>query len=174
MLELRVNTKPVAEKGRGHRTRRGVWVVRGLMAVTVGLLAWGASAWWYRSSLAEARRAVARGRFADARPRLARLVNWWPSGGEAELLLGVCEQELGRLDAALAAWARIPPTSPLAEEAALRRGEVEMDRGRLAVAEAVFQTALGRPGPRGTEVRHDLVQLLWRQGRIDEARVLIE
>jgi tetratricopeptide (TPR) repeat protein len=129
---------------------------------------------WYRSNLAEAQRAVAAGRFAAAQARLARLAAWWPGQAEVELLLGVCEQGTGRTGAAVAAWSRIPPASPLAEEAALKRGEAEMDRGRLAEAEAVFQAALTRPGPRSVEVRHDLMQLFWQQGRLDEARRLIE
>ena len=150
-----------------------MWRVTGWL-VGVGVLACGASLWWYESSLAEARRAVAAGRFADARPRLARLASWWPGRADVEFSLGVCEQATGRLDAAIAAWSRIPPSSKLAEDAALKRGEAEMDRGRLVEAEAVFQAALRRPGPRAVEIRHDLMQLFWQQGRLDEARALIE
>ena len=49
-----------------------------------------------------------------------------------------------------------------------------MDRGRLVEAETVFQAALRRPGPLAVEIRHDLMQLFWQEGRLDEARVLIE
>jgi tetratricopeptide (TPR) repeat protein len=133
-------------------------VVLGLAAL--GLLAWWAPIWWYWSSLAEARRALSAGRFADARQRFARLESWWPCRAEVELPLGICEQAAGRLDVAVAAWARIPPSSPLAHEAALRWGEAEMDRGRLAEAEAVFQAALSRPGPRAQTYRADTKQNL--------------
>jgi tetratricopeptide (TPR) repeat protein len=129
---------------------------------------------WYHASLGEARRALAEERFALARQPLARLAAWWPGRGEIELPLGVCEQAAGRIDAAVAAWSRIPTASPLFDEAALKRGEAEMDRGRLAAAEAVFKDALSHPGPRAPEVRHDLMQLFWQEGRLDEARALIE
>ena len=138
------------------------------------MLACGVSLWWYESSLAEARRAVAAGRFVDARPRLARLASLWPGRADVEFSLGVCEQATGHLDDAVAAWSRVPPTSKLAEDAVLKWGEAEMDRGRLVEAEAVFQAALRLPGPRAVEIRHDLMQLFWQQGRLDEARTLIE
>jgi tetratricopeptide (TPR) repeat protein len=124
--------------------------------------------------LAEARRDVADGQFAEAGRRLSRLSAWWPGQAEVALLLGVCERETGHTDAAVAAWSRISDSSPEAGEAGLRRGEAEMDRGRLDEAEFVFSAALRRDGPRGVDVRHDLMQLFWQEGRLDEARVLIE
>src|SRR5262245_26577047 len=99
MPEARVETMLVAGATRGRRRGRAVWVVGGLV---VGLLVWAASGWWFRSSLAEARRAVAEGRHAEARQRLARLVSWWPGHDEVEFLLGTCERESGRLEAAVA------------------------------------------------------------------------
>jgi tetratricopeptide (TPR) repeat protein len=133
--------------------------------------------WWFQSNLAEARRAVSERQFDLARPRLERikrLAAWSSGGDEVDLLLGDCELAAGRLDAAVEAWARIPRGSRHAEMSALKRGEAEMDRGRLADAESVFQAALRRPGPRAAELRHDLMQLFWQQGRLDEARTLIE
>jgi tetratricopeptide (TPR) repeat protein len=172
MLDLRPETRRVANSKGRHLRRRATQAAFGVVAL--GFFSLGAFLWWYRSSLAEAERAVAARRFAEARQRLVSLKRWWAGHDEVELLFGDCEQAAGRTSAALAAWSRIPPESPLAQEAALRRGEAEMDSGRLAQAEAVFEAALARPGRRAVDVRHDLMQLLWQQGRLDEARVLIE
>ena len=95
----------------------------------MAILACGAAAWWYESSLAEARLAVAAGRFDEARPRLVRLASWWPGRGDVEYPLGICEQAAGHLDAAVAAWSRVPPT-------------FQAGRGRGAEA------GRGRDGPR--------------------------
>jgi tetratricopeptide (TPR) repeat protein len=172
-FEPRVETRGLTELSKARRPVRAALRVAGWL-VSLGVLAYGVSLWWYESSLAEARRAVAAGRFAYARPRLARLATWSPGRADVEFALGVCEQATGRLDAAIAAWSRIPPSSKLAEDAALKWGEAEMDRGRLVEAEAVFQAALSRPGRRRADIRHDLMQLLWQQARLDEARALIE
>ncbi|MHB1560975.1 MAG: tetratricopeptide repeat protein, partial [Isosphaeraceae bacterium] len=174
MTGPRVETTPVTRKSAGRRPPGRVLTTGGLVAATLGLLGWASSEWWYGARLSEARRAVAARRYGEARQRLAGLVTWWPDRGEPELLLGICEQEAGRLDAAVAALSRIPSGCPQAEEGAQRRGEAEMDRGRLSEAERVFREALGRPGRLAVEIRHDLMQLLWQQGRLDEARALIE
>ncbi len=145
-----------------------------LGVISLVLLSWGASAWRYWSSVAEVRREISQGRFADARLRLRGLVTWWPEPSEVVWLRGVCAKETGHIDEAITAWARIPAGSSLAAEATLRRGEAEIDRGRLDVAELLFTAALKESGPRIVEIRHDLMQLFWQEGRLDEARALIE
>jgi hypothetical protein len=78
--------------------------------------------WQVRDGLAWAKEQIQSGHHGPARARLARLSAWWPRRPEVEYLLGVSESALGRTDAALAAWARVPASSPLAISAALARG----------------------------------------------------
>jgi tetratricopeptide (TPR) repeat protein len=132
------------------------------------------AAWWLRTSLSAARREIASGHYGVARGRLARLSAWNPGLGEVEFPLGLCEQAEGNLDAAVAAWARVPERSPFREKAALERARVEIDRGRFAKAEEVLSSASRDPGPMATQLRHDLLQLLWHELRFDEVRRLIE
>jgi tetratricopeptide (TPR) repeat protein len=91
-----------------------------------------------------------------------------------EWLLGSCEQAEGNLDAAVAAWARVPPDSPRAEQAALNRAEVAYDRGQFAAAETILETALRHPGPLAFEVRHKLSLFYRYEGRLEEVARLIE
>jgi thioredoxin-like negative regulator of GroEL len=170
-----------AEGGLVADRPRGLWLARlaaaaGLVAALAGLSAWWALARWFRSSQEAAERAAAAGRYAEARDRLARLSRWWPGRPEVEYLLGVCEEATGRPAEARAAWARVPADSPLADPAALKRAGLALDLGRLDEAEAVLTGALLRPTRHrlATALRRDLLKVLWRQGRLDEVRALIE
>ncbi len=61
--------------------------------------------------LTQARRDMDDGRYATARRRLKDLAGHWPAEGELFFRLGVCEQSLGRFDAALDAWEHVDPGS---------------------------------------------------------------
>src|SRR5579864_4540577 len=148
------------------------FVVAGL--ALLGLMGWVLSDWWRQSDLGQARREIETHRFASARARLARLAAWWPRWDEVEFLLGVCEHEEGRPDAAAGAWARVSSHSPFAEKATLLRSQAAMDRGHLTEAEMILTTALEHPGPQAVELRQTLIQLLWNQARFDEVCTLIE
>ncbi len=155
-----------------RQVSRGVKVsVFALVAVGVG---WAFAGWRCRSLLDEAHREIAARRYADARSRLAVLPAWWPARPEAQYLLGVCDEGEGRLDAALEAWARVPPDSPFADRAALNTGRTAMERGWYADAENVLTAALRKPGPLETDLRQVLIQLLWCQGRLEEVGRLYE
>ena len=58
-------------------------------------------------------------RIATGSPRgtSARLLEWNPGSDEGAYLLGACEKERNRTDAALQAWARVPPGSPFSPRA---------------------------------------------------------
>src|SRR5262245_32501212 len=100
--------------------RWGWWRCRLAIAVVVtGLgLAAAIGSWRLRVNLAEAKRAVALRRHEEARRHLAWIAGVWPGWDEVEYQLGLCERALGHRDAALAAWARVPPGSRYAARAA--------------------------------------------------------
>jgi thioredoxin-like negative regulator of GroEL len=133
-----------------------------------------AEAWWFAAALEEARGAVRSGNYAGAYPRLARLAARRPGEAEVEYLLGVCAQAAGHPAAAVAAWARVPAGSPFAADAATRRARVELDRGRLAAAEAAVAPFTGAGGEEGFTARRVLADVFWLQGRLEEVRELTE
>jgi tetratricopeptide (TPR) repeat protein len=145
-----------------------VLVLSGLTWVWVG-------AWQVRDGLAWARRRMRTGEIAAARDRLARLSAWCPRDGELEYLLGVCEAELKRPDAAVAAWARVPGSSPAAGAAARASGRVLVRAvGRLTDAEAAYRAAAHGTGAIALQACWDLTELLIWEGRLDEARRLLQ
>ncbi|WP_152053721.1 FG-GAP-like repeat-containing protein [Tautonia marina] len=140
----------------------------------------GFAIWWHsqtvhlRTELERARAELDAGRIASARGRLVRLSGTWAANGEVDYVLGMSEHALGNVEAALRAWRRVPHGSPFAGQAALGRAIVEMDRGRLAEAEAAAVSGLVRSGPSAPGLRQFLVELLWHQDRLEEARSLLE
>src|SRR5689334_10990964 len=65
-----------------------------------------------RQALEQAQQAMSQGRLAVARKGLTDLAARWPRDGEVLLLLGRCDEALGRPERALEAWARIAPRDP--------------------------------------------------------------
>ena len=155
--------------------RRG-WLklVAGLgVPLVLGGAYWAVDDYRYRAERQSVRRAIASGRFAEARTRLARLSSSRPGDGEVQFQLGVCESELGHEEAALEAWARVPPDSTLAGRAAVERARHELRHHRFAPAEALMSQALGDRGPHALEALETLVHLFKIQGRFEEVRRLI-
>src|ERR1022692_4084762 len=109
----------------------------GLAALMLLLLSVGAGALVVRqrslrAELDQARAAFAAGNHALASDRLSRLAQRWTNDGEVFVLLGESELERGRKEppdrraeakawsnAALAAWAKVPPASPYFGRASL-------------------------------------------------------
>jgi tetratricopeptide (TPR) repeat protein len=143
------------------------------LAWVVWLLVGG---WQVRDGLARAKQQIDSGQYGPARDRLARLSAWWPGQAAVEYLLGECEARLGRADAALAAWARVPAGSPLAVSAALAQGRARVRlQGRFIEAEAAYRAAIrGGRGARAVEARWVLAMLLLWEGRLDEVRQVLE
>ena len=80
--------------------------------VLLGLVCGGVWAWEVRrlrSALDQAKRDLAEGRYARARQELVELAAYWSADGEVAYQLGLCHQARGRTEAALAAWAQVPP-----------------------------------------------------------------
>jgi thioredoxin-like negative regulator of GroEL len=125
-------------------------------------------------ALAQVDRDMAAGRYGTARQRLLGLSTRWMGPEEVDYRLGLCEGSLGRDEAALAAWGRLPARSAFAEAAALNSAAVEMNRGRFAAAEPILAGALARPGRQVLTVVQVLARLYWQEGRTDERRAVLE
>jgi tetratricopeptide (TPR) repeat protein len=124
-----------------------------------------------KSGLNQAKREMAAGRQGTARHRLIELGQLGGGDGEVEYLLGVCELSQGRRSAALAAWERVPPSSPWAVEAAVQRGMALLEAGQFGRAEEILTAA--RAGARGADalpLLHALSVLYQIEGRQDDLR----
>src|SRR5262245_11394838 len=151
--------------------------VLALAIVAVGLPYGGwrwLRAWRYRTDLTEIRTQVRDGRYGVAARKLAGLLTREPDCDEGTYLLGLCEKARGRIEAAAAAWAQVPPDSQFAVPATLARAVLETDRGRLAEAERLLNQAFREPRLDGLELRRFCASLYWHEGRLEEARRLIE
>jgi thioredoxin-like negative regulator of GroEL len=146
----------------GHVTNllaylRSWLTIRHLASLYLGgaLLGWGAvkgvEAWWYRAELSRAERALASRQYDEARQRLERLSARWPGRAEVNYPLGCCEAALGRIEAALVAWGRVPHDSAMGLRAALDRGRLALEHGRLAVAEQSLAPVLHERGMLGEQ-----------------------
>jgi thioredoxin-like negative regulator of GroEL len=136
--------------------------------------AWGAAIWRFEAALDQARRAMATGDYRSAGRRLAELSARRAGRAEVDYLLGVCEQAMGRPEAALEAFGRVPADSPFASRAALPHARLSIAVGRFAGAEEVLLRASRGDGPEAFEARGLLAGLLLNQGRLDEARRRLE
>jgi predicted Zn-dependent protease len=161
------------------RRRNRTIALLALVVVLAGLGTWAvqhAVARRFQAELAAARDDLESGRFAAAYKRLTRLAAERPGDAEVAYQLGRCEASRGRFQAALGAWRHIPADAPQAGPAAVDFAQVAIQVGRLAEAELVIESALRRAprGPEAPALRRLLLILLGQQGRIVEARRLIE
>ena len=117
-----------------------------------------------RAELEQARQSMARGRLSLARKSLADLADRWPKNGEVLVLLGQCEEALGRPDRALAAWALVPTWDSNFVRAADSQGSLLIDRGRYAPAESVLLKALATAPETG---RYPLLRTIARLFRLE-------
>jgi tetratricopeptide (TPR) repeat protein len=157
--------------------RRWSWIV-----ISASLLAIAGGAVWIVGErqrwieIDQAEREMEAGRFEKARARLERLARRWigKTESEVEFRLGVCERACGRPEEALAAWARVEPDSALAVSAARGRAEIDVELGRFTDAEKILSGAGLTTSEEGAAIRRLYLVLLAQQGRLDEARLLIE
>jgi enediyne biosynthesis protein E4 len=158
--------------GRGRR-----WVWMAVLAIVVGSAYGGwrlVRAWRFRAALVQVRELVQAGRHAVAARDLAILLDREPGSDEAAYLLGLCEKARGRNEAADQAWGRIPPDSRFASPAIVGRAVILVDHGQFADAERLLNQALEDPRIDGFELRRFLTPLFWQEGRVKDARRLIE
>ncbi len=150
----------------------------GLAAVLLAVLAWvayGAVAERrLLAGLAEAARDMEAGNSVRSRDRLARLAERWPGRAEVLFRLGESELTCGRVEPAKIAWSKVPHGSPFSAQAALGRAHLALQVAQFSDAERILREALDDPGTGAREVWHLLLVILGQQGRLDEARRLIE
>ena len=154
---------------------RWLWIVPSLALIA---LVWGGWSWLGerrdRNELMEADREMADGLHQLAPARFVSLTNKRSGWDQANYRLGLCEEILGHFDAAQAALSRIPSKSSLASQAALVRGRLAMNTGKLASARALLLTILREQGPSAEQARTALQLLYHIQGRTSEIRELID
>ncbi|WP_165251000.1 FG-GAP-like repeat-containing protein [Paludisphaera soli] len=150
-----------------------------ILPLLVGLAALG----WFASHLLDdaradealrlAREDLAADRPADARARLEPLAASRPDRSDVAYWLGVSAWEAGDFEAAGAALRRIPADSPLAREAALNLGRLELEAGRLRAAEEALDRAAKGGGPIADQAWEDLGRLYALAGRTRDRRRLL-
>ncbi|MBI1322425.1 thioredoxin [bacterium] len=129
---------------------------------------------WQAARLQEAISMVEARRYRDALPVLVKLDRFsYSKNDHLDYLLGLCQEKTGRRDLAIVNWNDLTPGTRFFDEATLRVAEWYEDDGKLYDAETRYRKALEAEGPMRTEIRHALMQLLWMEGRLEEARPLI-
>jgi len=165
-----------AETGMARVQHR--WTLVLLLAIVAPGLLWGGWKWSevrrYRRAMSEIEEDVEAGRNALAARNLVALLAWNPGSDEAAYLLGMCEKARGRSEAASEAWARVPPGSSFAPRAIQGRMELEIERGRLAVAEQLIKDAMLDPRGDASGLGLLLGPVYCLQGRSEEAERFIE
>jgi enediyne biosynthesis protein E4 len=158
---------------------RSRWGSLLFLAAILLLVGWGAL--WtvaerqFQAGLQQAKVDIELDRFEVAGRWLAAQAASRPRDTESAFLLGICEAKAGRYEAALRAWERVPLTSSLGANAARARAETLIQElGRFAEAEQVLIDALASVGPREPQLRSLFNQLLFWEGRLDEARRLLQ
>src|SRR3954468_17027535 len=106
-LTLKAPARAILEPPR----RLGIVLCLGLAILTAVLVSITGT-WWCQSEIQRAETEVKGGQIGSARARLERLARLGLGGAEIDYWLGACEEAEGHVDAALAAWARIPVGSP--------------------------------------------------------------
>jgi hypothetical protein len=98
----------------------------------------------FRADLGQVKNDLAAGRLADARAQFRTLVAKWPDDGETAYYLGRSEEESNDL----AAWGRVPSSSPFAMKAAVKRAGALRSSGQF-----------GSDASRGVDVTEDAGRL---------------
>ena len=143
------------------------------LAVAYG--AWrGLDGYRYQAAMNEVQADVKAGRHAMAARKLTDLIAARGEIDELVYLLGVCEKGRGRLDRAGSTWSKIEPPSRFAAAAIRARAAALVDQGRLADAEQLVVAALDDARLDRFDLRRFLAPLYWQEGRMEEARRLVE
>ncbi len=168
-----------ASPGVLHKKRRGLRLadrarIGRAAPVSRGRGAGGPRRGRFRPSCSRHARPSTARRFGLARQRLSRLAERWTNDGEVLFLLGNSEFELGKRDDALAAWARVPASSPYFGKAVIARAsrlgrKRPLFTGRIAIS----SKHLADPRPSGRyELELALTRVYRYQGRFHDVRPL--
>src|SRR5689334_2961953 len=141
-------------------TRR--WWVGAVLSLAIAVAAWGGVAEYrYRSDLDRAIALLRAGKVDEAAGRLQALARSCPGRTDWAAPLAEAEAKSGHIDAALAAWARVPQADKARPSAALLRGRYALEHHRFGIAEEAFTQVLGRAGGAATE-KNEAAQALAR------------
>jgi enediyne biosynthesis protein E4 len=149
------------------------------IGLSIGLFAVIAGGWFFvanqrfRRELDQAEKDLAGGRYSLARQRLLGLRTRRPGSGEVAYQLGLCEEKLGHLEAAVTAWSAVAADSPLFVKASVGHARTLMNMGRYSLAEDLLATIPRDKGPYAAHVRYQIEVLLRIDGRTEEARDLM-
>src|SRR4051812_5030915 len=156
-----------------HRPWRVLLV---LLVAGVGSAGWAVRAWLTPDPETLARQAEAEleaRRFDRAEAAVRRLGRLRPPTVEDWKLRARVATARGRLEDALAAWARVPDSHLAAAEARLRSGQIELRRYHARLAEAAYRRAL-ELNPELVQARRELIYIYGMQLRRAELRAQFE
>jgi tetratricopeptide (TPR) repeat protein len=119
----------------------------------------------FEAERAQARADVRAERFLIAKRRLDQLVKARANDGESLVLLGLCEQNAGRFEAALSAWLRVEKNDAWKPEAARLAADELINSGRYGAASEQIQSAL--QATQDTMQRYALLKVLTRVARFE-------
>ncbi len=150
----------------------GVLVAIGGMAAGVAVRLAGVHR--VRSELAEARNELDAGLVALARQRLIRLSAQRPGDPEVLFELGRCEAARARpsLPSTSGDACRPDPPGPVRQRWHARQTAISL--GRITEAERILRAGVELPAAELAALRRLLLVILGQQGRLDEARAVIE
>jgi hypothetical protein len=150
-----------------------VWGI--FLAGLAAALAVVSGSWWYQGEIRRIQQEVKQGQITSARGRVDRLARLGLGRDEADYWRGACEEAGGEVDAALATWARIPAGSSRHADAALRRAQLAIEHGLLALAEeALAQAIFPLRSPAGELREGNRQQLYLLTGRLNELHRSVE
>ncbi len=168
----------VAEEGQGESRMRRRWISILVLVLVIGGGVWYGWDWWetrrHRRAIAEVKEEMNGDRYGTAARKLSALLAREPDWGEAAFLLGTCEKARGRDREAAAAWARVPPGSSFGSRAMQGLMDLEMEKGRLADAEALILRAMKDPRIDGSGLPLYLGPVYSLEGRVEEAERAVE
>jgi tetratricopeptide (TPR) repeat protein len=155
--------------------RRWRWL--GITVVLLGLgwvLFTRLAAWNNLGQLRLAQQEIAREQLGAAHRRLAALAAR-PGAlhGSANYWLGICEELSGRPDAALRAFARVPPGYAFDHVGAYHEAKAHLSQGRLSTAERRLEQVLARGGPDLDKIRNLLSEIYQMQVRFNDVKSLL-
>ncbi|WP_337173161.1 FG-GAP-like repeat-containing protein [Paludisphaera sp.] len=113
------------------------------------------------------------GRAAEAVSRLTPIADRRPDRGDVAYWLGAAASAVGDREAAFAALRRVPADDPIARQAALSLGRLELEIGRFRPAEESLTRALAGGGPIADQAREALGRLYDLSGRVPDRRALL-
>ncbi len=140
------------------------------VVLVVLIVVWALDARRFATTAARASREFAKGRRGDALADFEWLAARRPGEAAFEYPLGVCALDAGKVDEALAAFARVPEGSNVHDEARLTAARAALDHGRLRVAEDLIVPLAARRGEIGDHAREMLDELDLLVGRLADIR----